>query len=267
MSFAPSRVRLRATGIAFLLVPLLALTSAVLPATAASAADREIAAASELPCTVSDASLVWGFKETFRAYIDGSIANGEWTTDGGASYETPMFTWAGGTGGADLEEGVLDVQYSGAVRFTGHGGALDTTIADPRVVVDGDRAVLLLDVTGTTQAGEAVQASAVEFAELDLSDVASTREGDTVTWAEVPSTLTAAGAEAFGTYPEGESLDPLTIVATVDADCSTPVQSTQEQTSAGWPLWATILLVVVALLLIAGLVIVLVRRTRTHEAA
>ena len=26
-------------------------------------------------CTVTDASLVWGFKENFRAYIDGSIAN------------------------------------------------------------------------------------------------------------------------------------------------------------------------------------------------
>ena len=154
----------------------------------------DIAAASELPCTVSDASLVWGFKETFRAYIDGSIANGEWTTDGDVSYETPLFTWAGGTGGADLEEGALDVQYSGSVRFTGHGGALDTTIANPRVVVDGDRAVLLLDVTGTTQAGDAVQATAVEFAELDLSAVETARDGDTVTWADVPATLTAAGA-------------------------------------------------------------------------
>src|SRR5690606_1885563 len=104
----------------------------------------EIAAASELQCTVSDASLEWGFKEAFRAYIDGSIANGEWTTDGDVSYATPLFTWANGAGGA--EDDALDVQFSGAVRFTGHGGVLDTTIANPRVVIDGDRAVLLLDV-------------------------------------------------------------------------------------------------------------------------
>jgi len=232
----------------------------------------DIAAAAELQCTVSDASLVWGFKETFRAYIDGSIANGEWTTDGGVSYETPVFTWAGGTGGADLEAGALDVQYTGSVRFTGHGGALDTTIANPRIVVDGDQAVLLLDLTGTTQAGEAVVATAVEFAELDLSGVESTREGDTVTWADVPATLTAAGSAAFGTYPEGEALDPLTVVATVDSTCGSAAEPTAEPTTdelepeqvsdSGWPLWATILIAAVVLLLIAGLVFVLVRRSR-----
>lgn len=232
----------------------------------------DIAAAAELQCTVSDASLVWGFKETFRAYIDGSIANGEWTTDGDVSYETPVFTWAAGTGGADLEEGALDVQYSGSVRFTGHGGALDTTVANPRVVVDGDSAVLLLDVTGTTQAGDVVEATAVEFAELDLSGVDAARDGDTVTWADVPATLTAAGAEAFGTYPEGEALDPVTIVATVDSECATAAEPTTEPTTdeiepetvadSGWPLWATILIVVVVLLAIAGLVIALVRRSR-----
>lgn len=234
----------------------------------------DITAAAELQCTVSDASLVWGFKESFRAYIDGSIANGEWTTDGGVSYETPLFTWTGGTGGADLDEGALDVQYSGSVRFTGHGGALDTTVANPRVVVDGDTAVLLLDVTGTTQAGEVVAATAVEFAELDLANVEAARDGDTVTWADVPATLSASGAAAFGTYPEGEDLDPVTIVATVDSDCGeaaaeptaepTADEIEPEQTSAdGWPLWATILIVVVVLLIIAGLVFALVRRNRT----
>ena len=45
-----------------------------------------------------DATLTWGFKESFRAYIDGDIANGEWTTSGGATYETPEFSWSDGTG-------------------------------------------------------------------------------------------------------------------------------------------------------------------------
>ncbi len=231
----------------------------------------DIQSAAELQCTVSDASLVWGFKESFRAYIDGSIANGEWTAEGGASYETPVFTWAGGTGGADLEAGDLDLQFPGSVRFTGHDGALDTTVANPRLVVDGDSAVLLLDVTGTTQAGDPVQATAVEFAELDLSGVEAAREGDTVTWADVPATLSAAGADAFGTYPQGEALDPLTIVATVDSACGSAATPTPEATddtvepqptADGWPLWATILIVVLVLLAIAALVVFLVRRRK-----
>ncbi|WP_170154359.1 HtaA domain-containing protein [Protaetiibacter intestinalis] len=232
-----------------------------------------IAAASTLPCTASDASLVWGFKESFRAYIDGSIANGEWTTEGDVAYATPVFTWTGGSGGAD-EDGALDVQYSGSVRFTGHGGVLDTTVANPRVVIDGDRAVLLLDVTGTTQEGEAVSQTAVEFAELDLSGVERTVEGDEVTWADIPATLTAAGAAAFGTYPEGEELDPVTITATVESGCvetavdeptaeATDDDLAPEQTaSAGWPLWATVLLIALLAAAIVTAAVILVRRRR-----
>src|SRR5690606_23738697 len=42
-------------------------------------------------CTVTDAELVWGYKESFRSYISGSIAHGEWTVADGAAYETPNF--------------------------------------------------------------------------------------------------------------------------------------------------------------------------------
>ena len=231
----------------------------------------DIAAANELQCTVSDASLEWGFKEAFRAYIDGSIANGEWTTDGDVSYATPLFTWANGTGGA--EDDALDVQFSGAVRFTGHGGVLDTTIANPRVVVDGDRAVLLLDVHGTTQAGDAVEQAGVEFAELDLDAATRTQDGEVLTLTEVPATLTAAGAAAFGTYPEGEPLDALTITATVDGGCGSEVETpsaaptddelaTEQTADTGWPVWATVLIALLLAAAIAVVVTVLVRRRR-----
>lgn len=231
----------------------------------------DIAVAAELQCTVSDATLVWGFKESFRAYIDGSIANGEWTTDGDVGYATPVFTWAGGSGGAD-EDGALDVAFTGSVRFTGHGGVLDTTVANPRIVVDGERAVLLLDVHGTTQDGAAVEQSAVEFAELDLDAVTATGEGDTRTWTDVPATLTAAGSAAFGTYPGGEALDPITLTVTAEGCASAPAPTASPEetgapiddvaTSSGWPLWATILIVVLVLLAIAVLVAVLLRRRR-----
>src|SRR5690606_24359517 len=59
----------------------------------------DIAAAEVVGCEVVGAALGWGFKEEFRAYVDGSIANGEWTTADGATYETPSFQWANGAGG------------------------------------------------------------------------------------------------------------------------------------------------------------------------
>ncbi len=228
------------------------------------------ALASLKQCTIDDATLVWGFKETFRAYIDGSIANGEWTTDGDVTYATPDFTWVGGTGSSDGEE-ALDVRFSGSIRFTGHGGILDTTVADPHILIDDDRAVLTVDIHGTTQTGEAVDATDVEFGELDLDGATVTRDGDTLTWTAVPATLTEEGSAAFGTYPAGEALDPLTIVATLDGGCDQPVASPTDDgieeeptapAAAGWPVWATALVIVLVAALIAAAVIILVRRRR-----
>ncbi|RQP13058.1 MAG: hypothetical protein EAS51_00750 [Microbacteriaceae bacterium] len=232
-----------------------------------------VTALAALQCTVEDATLVWGFKESFRAYIDGSIANGEWTTVGDdVSYETPEFTWVGGTGSSDGAE-ALDLQFAGGIRFTGHGGILDTTVENPRIVIDGDSALLIVDIHGTTQSGEAVDQAEVEFGELDLTDVTAMRDGDTLTWTGVPATLTESGSAAFGTYPAGEALDPLTIVATVDADCGEVVETpdaapTDEEiepeaaSDAGWPVWATVLIALLLAAIIAAVAVILVRRRK-----
>ncbi len=56
------------------------------------------------------------------------------------------------------------IGFHGSIRFTGHGGVLDTTVANPqlRFLGDGD-AVLLLDVVGVTQDGAPIDQKAVEF--------------------------------------------------------------------------------------------------------
>jgi hypothetical protein len=227
----------------------------------------EIAPAAQVGCAVVGAELQWGFKESFRAYIDGSIANGEWATADGASYETPLFTWANGNGGYDTTTEDADLAFTGSVRFTGHGGLLDTTIADPRVVIDGDRATLLLDVTGTTQSGEPVAQAGVEFADLDLAAAERGGGGDLVAFSGIPATLTAAGAAAFGTYPEGEALDPLDLRITLDPACVAPVVAEDEPlatttaVSAEAPIWPWVVGAVAALLLALGAV-VLTRRVR-----
>ena len=188
----------------------------------ASAAAAPGAAGPDSACAITDATLVWGFKESFRAYISGSIANGEWEALDGASYETPVFTFADGGGAADAASGSADIAFPGALRFTGHDGVLDTLFANPRVVITGPgEASLVADITGTRQDFEEVEAFAVRFAELDLAEAESaTREAGQVTVTSIPATLTKEGADAFGTYPAGEPFDPVTLTYALDEACT-----------------------------------------------
>lgn len=157
-------------------------------------------------CQVADAELRWGFKESFRAYIDGSIANGEWTTAGGADYATPEFIWTGGEGAIPG-----DVAFRGTVRFTGHGGVLDTTIGNPvvRIAADGS-AALLLDVSGPTMAGDPIDERGVAFVMIDLGDVPAPVGGELVI-ETARTTLTEQGSVAFPNYPAGEAFDAVTL--------------------------------------------------------
>jgi hypothetical protein len=166
-------------------------------------------------CLAEPATLEWGFKEDFRAYIDSTIANGEWEVSGDVTDDGGIFTWADGSG--VLDRGPLgEVGFSGSLRFTGHEGVLDTTVSDPVVEFTADGAYLLLDVSGETQQGTAVDASRVRFAELDLAAGTLAEVNGAAVYTDVPAVLTAAGAEAFGTYPEGEPLDPVTL--TLESD-------------------------------------------------
>jgi len=225
----------------------------------------DIAAAEQVGCPVDTASLTWGFKESFRSYISGSIANGEWTVADGATYEVPNFGWSDGTGSYDAEGGL--VEFAGSVNFTGHGGVLNTTIANPQIsFVDENTAILILDISGTTQDGAAVDQQDVEFVEIDLSGAVEEADG-TITVTDAPTTLTAAGAAAFGTYPEGEAFDAISLTIAAECATATAVEATDtsevsaETTSSSADLtWLWILIVAVLLLIAAAVVIVVVRR-------
>jgi len=164
-------------------------------------------------CAVTDATLTWGFKESFRAYIDGDIANGEWTTSGGATYETPEFTWSNGQGHFDPETGYGYAQFTGSVRFTGHDGLLDTTITDPELSVTRDGAVLILDVSGPSMEGDQIDARDVDF--VDLPGLEVSVDGARVTLAG-DSVLTDDGEAAFPDYQAGSAFDPVAVALKLD---------------------------------------------------
>ena len=170
-------------------------------------------------CLVEGGDITWGFKESFRSYISGSIANGEWTVAEGATYETPSFGFSGASGTYNPASAAGRLDFTGAITFTGHGGVLNTTVANPSIRLDDAKtAYLLLDVTGTTQEGKPVSTKAVEFARLDLSVATIRRDASRVTMTDVPAELTTDGSVAFGTYGPGEALDPVTLSFTTP-DC------------------------------------------------
>lgn len=198
-------------------VAALALLGAGLAAPAAAAPLAPSAAPAA--CDVSAATLTWGFKESFRAYIDGSIANGEWQVSDGATYATPEFVFTAASGTLDPREPSGQIDFAGAIRFTGHGGILDTTVANPSLVLAADEALLLLDVSGPTMEGDAVDELAVPFVSLDLAGQDLTPVDGVITLSEVPTTLTADGARAFPNYEAGSAFDPVTIRVEV-GDCA-----------------------------------------------
>lgn len=223
-------------ALALALAPV-ALANAAAPATAAVPV---AAATPSVSCTITAGTLTWGFKESFRSYISGTIAKGAWEPTGGATYETPNFGWSAATGEFDSATLVGDVHYAGGVRFTGHNGLLDTTIANPtlRFTADGSGA-LLLDITSLSMddamAGNTENVASlaqVPIVSLDLAAAPLESSGDslTVTGTAVPTTMTAEGFAAFGSYDPGTPFDPVTFSFTVE--CPEPEPTPEPSTEA-----------------------------------
>jgi len=246
------------------LVAMLAPVAPVAPVAVSGLASAPTVAATT--CTAKAGAFTWGFKESFRAYISGSIANGEWTTAGGIGYATPDFSSDQLTGAVRLDALAGELAVDGSIRFTGHEGILDTTIADPRFVLDGsDRLVVVVDVIGTTQDFTEVDSADVPFLEGDLAAAEWRVDGDTLVLGSIPVTLTAAGAEAFGTYPAGEAFDPLTLEFTTTADCAAAAIESRAAADR-LPLLVAAGVAIVGAALGGGIALLLRRRRRAASA-
>ena len=171
-------------------------------------------------CEVRSWHMTWGFKESFRSYLSGTIANGGWETAGNISYQTPYFTLTGSSGYLNTEGDRGEISGFGRIDFTGHDGFLDQRISGPKFVIETpSRGALYFSVTGDTQEGVSVDEASVRFAEVNIQRY-SVDPGAGV-WALVsaPVVLTEEGAAAFGTYPAGETMDPIDIEIRVPPNC------------------------------------------------
>jgi len=161
---------------------------------------------------VAGAGLDWGIKESFRNYIEGHIAAGAITVSGGATRNPDgSFHFPLREGSFDSRTNATVVQFDGTVRMEGHHGALDMTVADPRVELAPNQARLITDVASRPVAGgEPVLEPSVLFATLTLTGVEPVVNGGTTTWSAVPTALGAGAVSAFaGHYAVGTPLDPL----------------------------------------------------------
>lgn len=212
----------------------------------------EASAAPEGSCEVASWSMTWGVKESFRAYLSGAIAGGEWEVAGDVSYSTPYFSIESDSGYFSSDGGTAELTAEGSIRFVGHEGLLDQTLSNPRFLIDDDVATVVFDVSGDTQEGVAVNANDVAFVSVDVSR-ASLR-ADTWSVLAAPTVLTSEGADAFGTYPAGEPFDPVDLTVVLEPGC------VQQAPSGSWFLGLGLGSAVTV-----GLAIVLVRKWRGRE--
>src|SRR5690625_4708547 len=144
------------------------------------------------------ASLNWGVKQSFSDYVTGLIANGSIQRANGVS---GSFNWPGRTASFNPDTGTGQFGFGGTVTFSGHDGALNMRISNPRVqIVSSSQARLYADVRSTNPAGEVtVDARGVHIANLNVSGKKSV-SGDTITFSSVAATRTSAGVPAYAAF-------------------------------------------------------------------
>ena len=162
--------------------------------------------------TIKSANLGWGVRNSFRNYVRGGIANGSWELNG-TSYSSDAFNWSNGTG--TFKDGKGSISFSGSVRFTGHHGILDTTIANPRLEINGNSGTLYATMNSNDPSGKATNYGEVALLKVDLSGLQSSADAVSVNGAA--TTLTAEGAKAFaGFYDAGKDMAPLSFSAAIN---------------------------------------------------
>ncbi|GAA2569243.1 HtaA domain-containing protein [Microbacterium binotii] len=237
-------VELSVNGAVVASAPFSVTAAAVVPAVEQVAAPVCVARA------VSGASIDWGVKASFRSYITGSVANG--SIEGG---------WGSGSGAFNTEADRGRVSFGGSVHYTGHSGALDMTLSNPRIQINSaNSASLILNVQSKGFNGSPdTNASGIVFATLSLPQ--AQESANRVTFSGASATLTSAGAQAFaGFYEAGTALDSVTFSLPLGAEvpCDAATDNALASTGNAAPTGA--LWLGVGVIAFGGMLLVAVRR-------
>jgi hypothetical protein len=175
-----------------------------------------------------------GVKQSYRSYIKGKVAKGNWNDTTGIGFsgsETGadgafVFTPAKATINSDTS---ATIPLQGALNFKGHfhGGTplLDMAISDMKLQVDGSNAQIIADyhsyesdmnLQNPQRTGE-ITGDNVAIASISLSSPANTGSGS-INMAG-STTLTGEGAKLFLAYNAGEAMDPTSGSVKLDGSC------------------------------------------------
>ncbi|MFF5972389.1 HtaA domain-containing protein [Streptomyces sp. NPDC012769] len=192
-----------------------------LPAVAADAAAP--------PVPLTNGTLDWGIKASFRSYLAMPFAKGRTTVEGGAR-QAPnhgILTFVDGAGTYDTATHATANSFKGGVRFEAHDGALDIRISDVRLSTKGSAAPtgeITADVVTKEKDGSVSTRNDIALAALDMTGVRPGQgTGGAMVFKDIPAKLTKDGAAAFaGFYKEGDALDPATLTVTAGGTRPTP---------------------------------------------
>ncbi|MGW2324338.1 HtaA domain-containing protein [Streptomyces sp. NPDC001700] len=166
--------------------------------------------------TFTTAAVDWGVRRTFREYVTGPVAKGEWRLSQGAQDGGALFRFPRGKGTYDERRGTLRAAFDGQLRFRGKG--LDLALSGVTVRIADGRGTLAADVTERGRARRDVPLATFAVATRLLRP-----ENGLIAVNDAPAKLTARGAEAFGgLYRAGTAMDPVSLAVPVDAKASLP---------------------------------------------
>ena len=168
---------------------------------------------------VTSAEAQWGIRQSFRTYIRGNIAKGKWELQG-VGDSGNAFTFNGNSGAVDTATRSGSILYPGSIRFTGHGGILDTRFSNMEIQFSGNTGKLVLNATSNTMEGDPRDYGRIAIADLTFT---SLEVSDSAVTGTAEATLTSTGSEAFGQfYPPGDPLDTIDFTAQLggSANCA-----------------------------------------------
>ncbi|MDO4909954.1 MAG: HtaA domain-containing protein [Corynebacterium sp.] len=183
----------------------------------------------------------WGLKQSFRKYIRGNVAHGDWELSDGATYqgdtENGYYEFPVKSAGYSKDGDNIVLSFDGTLHFLGHNGLLDMTFSNIRVKANGTQASILADVASkefdmsTFSVGADINGTDVEIATITLEKPISADDNSfDLTGTSV---LADGGVEYFGAYNAGDELDPLSGHVDCTGSGSGLSQSTASDSNAG----------------------------------
>lgn len=187
------------------------------------------------PVPVKSGVIEWGVRASFRSYVVNAPPPGTVTATAPATVNGVIATSAGffafPVTGGQYQKGLggvadtLTVAADGGANFGKAGHCImDVSVYRPRVSIAATGSGLTADTVndidtfagGCVDAGPPSEVAGVPFADLVPAAPAYADGGKSVTWAAIPSTLTASGAANFAAggmvaYPPGDPMDAVTV--------------------------------------------------------